>query len=209
VKHGLVADAGDATIRPLRISRGARIASLLFAAGISVTVAEDVKAAAASEQQEPVQTSWVTAKLPGVPLSVKYPANWVVPPNALENSAAKRTLLSLADPQNGDNLVVYRYRGKLAYWYTGIRDYRDNAQQSADVSNGQLLSASKSKVGNFSAYRHVKTYMDVTVHTQIIYGEIEIRQKRGSVISLLVSLNAGGPAARQDVDAILDGITAT
>jgi hypothetical protein len=193
---------GFVTLAPLAL------AGLFTLAGVSSGTAADAQARDDSDD-----TTWVTEVVPGTEISVRHPAAWTLAPTELlqEQVGDKETtvLLSVIDAAgNQDNFAVNRFTGTKAYWYRGLGEYKKTVKESAHFSDGKVVSVAKTKVGRMPAYRHVETYVDPTVGGKVFYGDIEIREGKGSVLTLAATISADRPHARRLVESLLDDVAA-
>jgi hypothetical protein len=173
----------------------------------AVTSAAD----AAVEQPRVDQSSWVTATVPHAHLSVELSTAWTKPSKELSDQtnaqkpSSATILFYRVNTQSGDSYVVNRYRGKqYTYWFKNLDEFRANAAAAAKVGDAKLVSATKTKVGTRPGYLQLETFVDA--HQPVIWGDLDIREKKNSVISVVIEMNADQPAARATIQAMFDDV---
>ncbi len=158
-------------------------------------------------------STWVTEPIPGTVLTMQRPATWTLPGTeaiASTSSGADATaLLVVANPANGDNVVVNRWDGKNAGWYENDVAFRRMAKVSAEVSDGKLLATGKRTIGGMPAYWEIETYRDPASGDAVVYAEFEIRTGVHRVLTLAINVSKQAPHARQVVENFVDGVDAT
>jgi hypothetical protein len=169
-------------------------------AGGTVPATADV----AAESQVDTST-WVMDNVPEVHLSLKYPGDWVPPPPSY--TAPASTLLVRGSFEGGDYhlLAVVWHRDRNQQWFSRFKDFKKAALRATQTDRGQLLSVSKSPVGDLPAFSQVETYFDPQLKTRVVSAQIEIRLKDHSVVDELVELNAA-PSAEATAKAILASV---
>ena len=124
--------------------------------------------------------------------------------NAQKPSSAT-ILFYRVNTQNGDSYVVNRYRGKqYTYWFKNLDEFRANATAAAKVGDAKLVSATKTKVGTRPAYLQLETFVDA--HQPVIWGDLDIRENKNSVISVVIEMNSDQPTARATIQAMFDDV---
>jgi hypothetical protein len=159
-------------------------AALALSGGVGLS--DDAASAAAD------RASWTTATIPKTRLTVEYPSNWNVV--QATSSTGAEGLLKVVDPINGDNLIVWLFRGKKAYWYSSLAEYRQVAQASARQTGGKAFTVGKSTIGDWPAFSHIESVMGN--NGLLLYGDMDVRLKKGLVVGL--GINVGW----QEVDVV-------
>ena len=199
--------------RTRRAVRCERLAVVLFLAlpALLMVPMETADASTSTARHGVDQSSWVTTKVPHAHFSVELSTAWTELPQPVSDATkalkppGATTLLSRMNAQTGDSFVVLRYRGDgYAYWFKNLDEFRANAAAGAKLTKAKLVSATTTSVGTQPAYLQLQTFVDA--HQPVIWGELDIREKKRSVISIVLELTSDQPAARATVQAIFDDV---
>ena len=182
------------------------LAAAMFLAFPGAFMAPAVTSDADAAVGQPVvdQSSWETVRVPHAHLSVKVPGTW----GAFELSKFPKpshgTILFARGSGQGDSFIVTRFRGAGAYWFKDFNEFRSTVDASLKLGDAKLLRATKTKVGTRPAYLQIQTFIES--NAPVVWGEIDIREKKGSVITIVIDLSAKDPAAQATEQAMFDAV---
>ena len=174
-----------------------------FGSGIAGAETEDVSD----------DSAWVDEDVPNSAIAVAYPEGWVHGPVAdiqAQVGQQAKVLLAVGDPAadgSGDNMVVDRWTGRNASWYGNVDTYKAEIKQGAAMSDGKVLAAGKRRVGRMPAYWSIEREIDTQLGVPVLYGDLQIRENKHSVVAVFVAVAADRPYARQVVENVLHDVS--
>jgi hypothetical protein len=187
-----------------RRSGGATIVFLLLIGSAAVGIGTG----SASAQAAPNTSAWVTTRVPGTTISVKYPTGWL---KVKEKSKVKnvKNLLTVRYTQGGNNsaVLVARRTGPKANWLGDFALWDSEVRTIAKNQGNGVLSTKETVVGNMPAHEFIDSEI-VRGGQQILVGLMEMREPDKSTIAVTVGALDSTPDALLTVQAILDSVSA-
>ena len=156
-------------------------------------------------------TTWVNESVPGTPFTLRRPAHWVVNPpstNQLDSASPGDIRLVIANPENGDSVIVNRFVGKNGQWYPHFTDFEQAARLSAEQSEGKLLATGRRELKGTPVYWSLETFEDVNAGVPVYYVEFESPDTRKSVVTFAMNINRDTPHARRLITNLIKNIRA-
>jgi len=196
-------------------SKTSGLLAVALVAACSGAFAQTFDSGIASAQTEDVSDDsvWVHEDVPSSAISVTFPAGWVDGPvsdiQARVGKPLIKVLLAVGDPADGNraNILVNRWTGRKASWYGDLDTYKAEIGQGAAKSKGKVLAAGMKRVGRALAYWSVEREMDAQLGEPVLYGDLQIRENKHSVVTVFVTVTADRPHARRIVENVLHDVS--